>query len=85
MKNAKASEVVAGTILYPDGDFTCMRANEPHEVRVGSSGNLYVECDAGEHSLEGQLSDNTWDEYMGLSLTPWTQVPNGMSQKGDEE
>jgi hypothetical protein len=63
---AKVHEVEVGTILVADGGFTCLRDGERRTVVTDANGDLAIACDAGFHTIDGQLDDG--DEYIGLSL-----------------
>lgn len=62
---AKETEVKAGTVLIADGGFTCIKEGAELTVQDGPSG-LFVPCDCGTHSIDGQLDDG--EVYIGLSL-----------------
>jgi len=75
------SIIKPGDILYPDNDFTCMKANKPRRVYCdrakqsqGASPTscLYIRCRSGRHYLDGQ--ENTAGELIGLSATPWENL-----------
>lgn len=83
-KPIKLSDCHPGLILYPDAGFTCMGGNHPKEVKVGSSGNLFIECSSGEHNLDGQLSESDWDTLVGLSLEPWSEIEFGAKQDSED-
>lgn len=53
---AKLSETNAGDTLIADASFSCMNAG-PHVVKADDGGGLYIECDEGEHYLNGQADD----------------------------
>jgi hypothetical protein len=53
----KLVDVKAGDILIADGGFTCMRDASEHVVRGDTEESLFIDCDAGEHRLVGQLDD----------------------------
>jgi hypothetical protein len=66
MKNfAPASSVKEGTILVPDGRFTCMKANVEKRVNISETEQLYVECRCGRHYLDGQFENGV---YLGFRL-----------------
>lgn len=65
---AQVSETKAGSILIPDGGFTCLEEAIAVIVREDARG-LYVPCSDGRHGLDGQLSDDG-AEYVGLWRSP---------------
>ncbi len=58
---AKIADVKVGSILKPDGDFTCML--EGTKLVVAHDDGLYVPCSVGRHYLSGQVQG---DHYLGL-------------------
>ena len=58
------AEVKAGNVLIADGGFTCLQEGQECLVRDYGKG-LYVECSAGEHYLDGQLTDDE-ERYVGF-------------------
>lgn len=65
---ALVSEVVEGTILECDGDFTCLRAGDQRVVKT-VDGRLSIDCDAEGHDLDGQLAideESKVEFYVGL-------------------
>jgi hypothetical protein len=62
---APASSVKEGTLLVPDGRFTCMKANAARHVKLSEDGGLYVECRCGRHYLDGQFENGV---YLGFRL-----------------
>jgi hypothetical protein len=63
---AKENEVTLGTVLVADGGFTCLREGDHRTVVHDPNGDLAIACDAGFHTLDGQLDDG--DEYIGFTL-----------------
>lgn len=72
---AKIDEVKAGVTLIADGGFTCLKKGQRclvhnDEAVAGQhqwpGSGLYVECQDGQHFLDGQLDGG--DEYIGLTL-----------------
>lgn len=61
-----------GTVLYPDDIFDCLEAGRPVEVDKHPDGTLFVPCQAGTHSLDGQLSEDG-KHYIGF--TTWKEPP----------
>ncbi len=59
------NEVNVGDILIADGGFTCLQSGEECEVKMDERGELYVDCEVGEHFLDGQLNDDL-TEYVGF-------------------
>lgn len=66
---ALVSETKVGSVLIPDGDFDCLLQGVAREVKADPNARLYVDCDCGEHGLDGQLSDDG-TEYVGLWKKP---------------
>lgn len=65
---AQVKETKAGSILIPDGGFTCLEESIAVVVKEDKDG-LYVPCADGTHHLDGQLSDDG-TEYVGLWRSP---------------
>jgi len=59
----KLSELVEGEEVYLDAGFTCMKAGF-HTVKKNSDGEFYVECEQGQHLLDGQCDET--DEMIGV-------------------
>lgn len=53
---AKLSDLQDGSKVRVDGGFGCLRENTIHEVHANDHG-LYIECDQGQHYLDGQTDD----------------------------
>lgn len=70
-----ASAVRSGTMLMPDGGFSCMRLRRVKRVKKGRDG-LYVTCNEGRHYLNGQLSEDG-RHYVGFWLCEPTATING--------
>lgn len=51
-------DIAAGDTLIPDGTFKCLTPNKPYRVERNSRGGLYLNCTAGHHMLDGNLSDD---------------------------
>jgi len=71
---ALVSNTKAGDILVCDGDFTCLDAGACRDVKAFGDdenypGELYIDCDEGQHSLAGQVTkhdDDAEPYYIGL-------------------
>ncbi len=62
---AKSDNIVKGSIIIPDGGFSCMKAGTTKVVGISKDGSLCVQCSAGDHLLSGQL-DPTNTFYVGF-------------------
>lgn len=62
------TEVKVGDKLVADGGFTCIKEGQVVEVKKNATDGLYVDCDYGHHSLEGQLgyTEETYGCYVGF-------------------
>jgi len=58
------TEMKLGDRLVADGGFTCLQEGEICEVKQEDD-ELYVECEAGKHFLDGQLNDED-TAYVGF-------------------
>lgn len=68
MKNfAKISEVKVGSLLQCNDGFTCLPKNAQRYVHE-DDGELYIVCKCGKHFLDGQISFDDKEEYVGLYL-----------------
>lgn len=61
---ARLSQLKPGDKVRTDGGFTCGMNNKTLEVKQDGSGNLYVDCDEGQHNLDGQADDG--DHLVGM-------------------
>lgn len=61
--HVRIKDVKVGTVLIPDGDFTCMTMGRARTVHEDENG-LYVGCRSGKHYLDGQIEG---DRYIGLT------------------
>ena len=61
---AKLSELKPGDILIPDGGFTCMKEGARMKVVKDKDGSLFLPCNCGGHSLDGQADDG--EHLVGL-------------------
>lgn len=61
----KLGEVSAGDTIYADSGFDCMEAGA-HTVLAAADGELYVECQKGQHWLSGQVEDES-DHVIGFT------------------
>ena len=68
-----------GDVVVADEGIGCIRPNTPLLVK-GHSGGLYVECELGEHYLDGQL-DHNYENYIGLAKVRST-VDNKIGRPG---
>lgn len=57
----------AGSIVIADGGFTCICKGAKLTVKTAADGDLYVDCDEGQHSLSGQREGSV---YIGLYSAP---------------
>ena len=67
MPYAHEDGVKVGTVLYPDGDFDCMKKGTRKVVKEDEHGNLYISCKEKRHLLDGQIDKDGY--YIGLYLT----------------
>ena len=51
----KFSEIKVGDILIADKCFCCLEPGEECEVKLNLNDGLYVDCNHGQHYLDGQL------------------------------
>ena len=64
---AKLSELEPRDKIIADGGFDCIAENAVLEVKVNTSGELYVDCKShGGHALDGQLSEDNNDSLVGF-------------------
>ena len=66
-KYAKLSELKPGMFVQVDCDFDCIEAWATREVKCSPDFELYIDCESGQHLLEGQLDfegDN--DSLIGI-------------------
>ena len=50
-------EIKVGEILIADGGFTCLQEGEELKVKVDKAGDKFVECEQGQHFLDGQENE----------------------------
>lgn len=62
---AKYSQLKAGDKLECDSGFTCLKEGQVIYVR-GEGENLFINCEDGKHSLDGQIYDEKDDSLVGL-------------------
>jgi len=63
---ANIADVNVGDVLVADGGFTCLREGQECEVIRLETGELAVHCDAGTHTLDGQVDSAKGGELVGL-------------------
>lgn len=63
----RLAEVRAGTKLMCDGGFDCMDDGDVMIVHADGNGELYIQCECGQHYLDSQHDDVT-DALVGLYL-----------------
>lgn len=64
---SKIFEVKEGTILIADEGFTCIPSYQECEVKSHPNG-LYVECEEGQHFLDGQIDFESKTTYIGFHI-----------------
>lgn len=60
----KIIDIKAGDLLKADGYFTCLISGSVYVVKKNTHDNLFIDCDEGEHSLDGQVDAE--GEVIGL-------------------
>lgn len=75
---AKLSEVKTHETLYVDNGFTCCDAGPVTLCLDPECKELYFECDAGQHWLEGQINEK--GELVGMATTPFN-IPDGAPKR----
>ena len=60
---ALASSTKVGSTLVCGSGFTCLHKWEELTVKANHNGELYVECSAGRHALDGQFQGGV---YLGF-------------------
>lgn len=63
------SSLRAGDKLQADAGFTCVKPGEVLEIKERNGG-LYVECEDGDHFLDGQLDFDDQETLVGLTIVP---------------
>jgi hypothetical protein len=61
----KMTDLKVGDVVVADGGFGCLEDGQRCEVKANAKGELYVECDHGNHYLEGQKDFH--GELIGLT------------------
>lgn len=76
---ARLSQLGPGSRVEFDAGFSCGLSGRILEVHRDPKGNLYVNCDEGEHGLAGQLASETGgdtDHLVGV----WPAYPEPLSR-----
>jgi hypothetical protein len=81
MTFAKIEDVKAGSVLTLDGGFTCLPEGATVVTKQDEDGELYFECSAGRHYLDGQIDG---DMLTGLWLTPAPKSPEQTSEPDED-
>jgi len=65
---ARLSQTKVGDFVEDDEGFGCLNVDPKprHEVKMDERGHLYIDCDEGQHFLEGQCDDDATDHMVGL-------------------
>ncbi len=51
-------KIKEGDVLIADGGFTCLQEGEELEVKVNKDGEKFVDCNEGQHFLDGQENED---------------------------
>jgi hypothetical protein len=63
---ARLDALKPGDLLEDDGGFGCLDGVSKHEVKRRDDGHLYIDCEEGEHCLDGQIDEG--EHCVGLYL-----------------
>lgn len=63
---ARLSLLKVGDKVECDDGFTCNMAQATREVKRNKYGDLFIDCDEGGHTLNGQLSGVDNDHIIGV-------------------
>ena len=60
-----SAEAAVGVEVETDGDFTCRKPHQRSKIEADADGDLFIQCDHGQHLLGGQLSNDS-THYKGV-------------------
>lgn len=64
---ARVDQVFEGSIVTTDGGMSCCLPNREYAVYASESKELFIQCDDGDHMLNGQHNEEC-SHYVGMYL-----------------